>query len=223
MRKVWTILPAMAACATLPAYAQDTGFSPRVELRVGHDEVRAKLEIEDSALTGTTSENGIGYGIEAGADFRVTSTFLVGAYVGLDFSDIEQCSDVFKDNFDDDEACIKAGRNFTAGARAGLPLGEGNLIYIKGGYSNAKIKASYVEDTTDVDSLVFANSDTVGGYHLGAGFELGLGAVGLGDGFYIKGEYVYTRYNDAFKSDLADGESFKPTRHQLLVGAGVRF
>jgi len=38
--------------------------------------------------------------------------------------------------------------------------------------------------------------------------------------FALKGEYVYTRYDDAFKSELAEGESFGRPRHQLLVGVG---
>ena len=114
--------------------------------------------------------------------------------------------------------------DYTIGVRAGLPLDEGNLIYVKGGYSNAKIKASYVEDVEDSDSALFSESDTVGGYHLGAGFELGLGQIGLGEGFYVKGEYVHSRYKAAFKSAFADNsESFNPNRHQILVGVGIRF
>ncbi len=223
MKKVWTILPAVAVFAAVPAYAQNMGFSPRIELRAGHDELRAEVEIEDGAFTEDVSENGIGYGVEAGVDFQVTSTLLVGAYAGIDLSSIDDCSEAFTDVFDSAETCIKAGRNFTAGARAGLPLGDGGLIYVKGGYSNAKIEASFIDDTTDVDSQLFSDSETVAGYHLGAGFELGLGVLGLGDNFYIKGEYVHTRYKNAFKSQFSDGESFDPTRHQLLAGFGIRF
>ena len=219
MKKVWTILPVVAAFAAAPAFAQDAGFSARAELRAGYDELRAEVEIDDSASTDTTGESGLGYGAEVGVDFRVASSVLVGAYAGLDLSEIDDCRDVFGG----DEACIDAGRNITVGVRAGLPLGEGNLIYVKAGYSHAKIKASYAEDAEDLDSQLFSETDTVSGYHLGAGFELGLNQLGLSDGFYVKGEYVHTRYRDAFKSDLADGESFNPTRHQLLVGVGVRF
>lgn len=223
MKKVWTVLPVVVAFAATPGFAQDTGFSPRVELRVGHDELRADVEIRDSAFTDDASENGIGYGIEAGVDVRVSSTFLVGGYVGLEDSDIEGCSEVFDDDFDNDEACITAGRNFTAGVRAGLPLSDGGLIYVKGGYSNAKIRASFAEDANDIDSQLFDDRDTVAGYHLGAGFEVGLGFLGITPNFYAKGEYVYTRYKDAFKSDLGQGESFGPTRHQLVAGVGIRF
>lgn len=219
MKKIWTILPVVAAFSAAPAFAQDAGFSARAEVRAGYDELRAKLEIDDSASTDKTGESGLGIGAEVGVDFRVASTVLVGAYAGLDLSEVDDCRDVFGG----DEACIDAGRNITVGLRAGLPLGEGNLIYVKGGYSHAKIRASYTEDVEDPDSETFSETDTVSGYHLGAGVELGLGQLGLGDGLYLKGEYVHTRYRDAFDSDLADGESFKPTRHQLLVGVGIRF
>ena len=219
MRKIWTILPVIAVCTAAPAYAQDSGLSPRIELRAGHDELHGELEIEDSALTDSTSENGISYGVEAGVDFTVGSSFFVGAYVGAEDSDIDGCSRVFQDNFDLDEACINAGSNLTAGVRAGIPLGDGNF-YVKGGYSRARIKASYFNDE---DGELFDDSDKVGGYHLGAGVELSLGALGLGDNFYVKGEYVYSAYKKAFEDVLGDGESFKPTRHQLLAGVGIRF
>lgn len=223
MKKVWTILPIVAAFAAAPAFAQDSGFTARAELRAGYDELRAELEIQDSARTGDANESAIGYGAEVGVDFRLTSTILVGAYVGLDLSNIDQCSEVFPSVFAGDEACIDAGRNFTAGLRAGLPLGDGNLIYVKAGYSNAKIKGSFATNGQDLNTQLFSASDTVGGYHLGAGFELGLNQLGLGDGFYVKAEYVHTRYSDAFKSDLGQGESFNSTRHQVLGGVGIRF
>lgn len=218
MRKICTLLPVVALCAASPAYAQAVGFSPRVELRVGHDELRAELEIEDSALSGDTSENGIGYGVEAGVDF-IGSTFLIGAYGGIEFSDINGCSRVFEDDFDADQACLKAGSNITAGIRGGIPLGDGNF-YVKGGYSRGRIKASYFNE---FDGELFSDSERVGGYHLGGGVELGLAQLGLA-GFYLKGEYVYTNYRDAFTDDLApNGESFDPSRHQLVAGVGFRF
>ena len=216
MKKIWTILPAVAAFGAMPALAQEAGSGPRIEVRVGHDEVHSELEIDNSARRDEGSANGIGFGVEAGADFRVSSSFLVGAYVGADFSDVNECGEVFGD----DELCTKSGRNFTVGARAGLPVTDGGLIYIKGGLSRANIRASYIDDDGDDR---FDDKDAVRGYHLGAGFELGLGEVGLGDRFYVKGEYVHTRYRNAFGSDLGTGESYNPTRHQILVGAGVRF
>ena len=218
MKKIWTILPVIAATAAAPAFAQTVGFSPRIEVRAGHDELRADLEIEDSALTDDTSENGISYGVEGGLDY-FGSTFLVGAYAGLDFSDINECSRLFVDDFDQDQVCINAGSNMTAGIRAGIPLGDGNF-YVKGGYSRARIKASYFNE---VDGELFSDSERVGGYHLGAGVELGLGQLGLGDNVYIKGEYVYTNYKKMFTDDLGQGESFDPSRHQLLAGVGLRF
>ncbi len=219
IKKVWTILPALAAFVASPAYAQVADFSPRVEVRAGYDELRAELEIENGRFTSDASEHGIGYGVEVGIDARLSSTFLLGVYAGLDFSDVDGCSDVFGG----DEACLDAGRNFTAGLRAGLPMGDGSLIYVKGGYSHANIRASYLDDVDDINSGLFADSDGVSGYHLGAGVELGLGVLGLSPNLYAKGEYVHTRYKEAFKSELGAGESFNPTRHQLLVGVGMRF
>lgn len=210
MKNVWTILPVVAAFVATPALAQDGRFSGRAEVRAGHDEIHNRLELDDSAFGEDQSENGIGYGVELGADVKVSSSFLVGAYVGLEDSDSEGCSELFGE----DEACLKGGRNFTIGGRAGLSMGDGGLIYVKGGYSQAKLKASYFDGFDDI----YADSETVGGYHVGAGVE-----VGLGRSFYTKGEYVYSHYDDAFEETLAPSNSAKPSRHQLMVGFGIRF
>jgi outer membrane immunogenic protein len=230
MRKLWIILPLLAGFAAAPAYAQDLGLTARAEVRLGYDEARGNLTVANEALTQDFGVSGVGYGVELGADARITESILVGAYAGMDFSKADDCVDTpfFTSNSSRrDQVCLDAGRNFTAGLRLGVPMADGGLIYAKGGYSRGKFQGSYSSATTATDPLVerFSDSDTVAGYHLGGGFELNFGR-----NFYGKAEYVHTRYKNAFKDALtATGtgatsvNQYDPHRHQLMAGFGIRF
>jgi outer membrane immunogenic protein len=209
MNRVWVLLPLVAACTAAPAFAQVTG---RAEVRVGYDEVRAEVTVFDEAFTERFGESDFIVGAEVGVDARVTDNILVGAYAGIDFSQVDGCdSDLI---FEGDSACIDAGRGFTAGLRAGTPVGDSGLIYVKGGYSRAKLKGSY----HDGDDELFSDSDTTSGYHIGAGVELNVTS-----NVYVKGEYVHHRYKNIFEDSIPEPDGVDPTRHQLLFGVGVRF
>ena len=88
----------------------------------------------------TKSANGIAYGIEAGFDVRVLQGLLAGVYAGVEGSTVDDCDELDEDV--GDEVCIKAGRNFTAGGRLGIPTGDGGLIYAKVGYSRGRFRAT---------------------------------------------------------------------------------
>jgi outer membrane immunogenic protein len=229
------ILAAVAGAAfAVPAQAQDlSGF--RVEARAGWERGSADATLpnpdydeddEDSGpefFTASENDSGISYGAEIGYDVQLGAGLVIGAYAGADLSDSAICGEVLED----DLACGDFGRTFTVGARAGVPLGESSLVYVKGGYSNGKLTTSYDSDITDNDDdepgeiLEFSNSK--GGYHLGAGLELG-----LSQGLYAKVEYVYTSYGDRswlLGDDAATDPSLElgTDRHQALVGVGFRF
>ncbi len=67
-------------------------------------------------------------------------------------------------------------------------------LYVKGGYTNARIK---------VDGLGGANGD---GFRLGAGAQFSLSGKA-----YVGGEYRYSNYESDF------------SRHQLALTIGTRF
>ena len=211
MRKAILLLPLLAGVAATPAYAQ---VSARVEAKVGYDEPRAKVQIARTIRSDEIGIGDVGYGLEAGVDANILGGLLVGAYGGIDFSNAKGCGNTLF--FTDDELCLDAGSNLYAGLRAGLRAGDLGLIYVKGGLSRGKFRASYF----DGDDEIFDDSDTLGGWHAGGGFE-----ADVTSNVYFKGEYIYTNYKNAF-TDILDAppeQRFETTRHQLMAGVGIRF
>jgi outer membrane immunogenic protein len=210
---------ALLATASLavPAQAESlTGF--RVEGRIGWESVSASTKIAnpdddededgDELLTVSDDENGINYGIEAGYDVPVGEWMTLGAYGGVELSDMDRCAEIAGD----DLGCVGTGRNFTAGVRAGFAVSPTFLVYAKGGYSNGKVEFSYDFAET---------SQTRDGYHLGGGVELAFTSA-----LYGKVEYVYTDYGTArFLSADEDlpGAAVGLSRHQVSAGIGLRF
>lgn len=211
MKKFAFLLPVLLAGVASPAMAQELSIVPRVEVRAGYDEVGASFRLDDSASMEDSHDGGAAFGFEVGVDANIAESILAGVYGGVDISDISKCDELFGD----DELCVEGKHNFTLGGRGGLRVGDGGVIYVKGGLSRTKLKASYTDDT---DTLLFSGSEKTSGWHVGAGFELAVSG-----GIYVKGEYVHTRYNNVLKDELADTDSIDPSRHQIMAGVGFKF
>lgn len=230
MKVIVLIGAAGLSLASTSAYAQDvSGF--RVEGRVGWETGSVDTiapnpdddeeEEGDEFLLASADDDRSTFGAEIGYDAQIGRSFVVGAYAGIDFSSNSMCSELVED----DLVCGELDRTFTVGLRAGVPIGDNSLIYAKGGYSNGKFKGSYDADVTDNEDEepgeVARFSDTRGGYHAGAGVEIGITA-----GAYAKLEYTYTDFGDG-SFVLDEDEEFaidmSTDRHQVLLGLGVRF
>jgi outer membrane immunogenic protein len=222
----------VAGLMAAPAHAQDvSGF--RIEGRLGWEQVGTDASLPnpdddedeegDEFLTASDEGSDPSFGVELGYDALLGSSFVLGAYAGADLSDTEMCAELI----DDDFACTSLERTFTAGARAGLAIGDTSLIYVKGGYSNGKFEATYDADVTDNDDdepgAIEEFSGSEDGYHVGGGVELG-----LTESLYAKLEYVYTDYGRRTYR-LEDMEAGDPgldassDRHQVVAGIGLRF
>lgn len=203
------------AAFTTPAFAEAGPLEgPRAELHAGFDRIRVKAHYDDgvTAVSGSDHKDGFLFGGELGYDKLVGPNVTLGAYAGVDFSSVKQCSSVFGN----DKACVEAARNFTLGVRAATALSPTLSLYAKGGYSNGRVKARYRDFADSTNN--FSASENRGGFHLGAGLE-----ARLAHNFYGKVEYDYTDYSN-FHDDVA-GVSYgvDARRHQLLTGVGVRF
>lgn len=182
MKKILFATAASAAfLAATPALAQEAAAvsGPRVEALIGYDRVKAAGEKDGGAL----------FGIGAGYDFAVGNGVSLGA-------DIEATESTQKEG-DEDIAQIKAGRDLYAGGRVSFAVSPDANLYLKGGYTNARFKASDGEDT-------FA--ENFDGFRLGAG-----GQHGIGGKAYVGGEYRYSNYEAGL------------TRHQVALTVGTRF
>jgi outer membrane immunogenic protein len=212
MKTVFMALIGLAGAA--PAYAQNVGTtSPfggaRIEGRVGWDRPVASIEADD--IEANQGKSGVVYGGEIGFDVP-QDTIILGVYAGLEGSSTKSCFEFYGR----DEACVRAGRNITAGARVGVQLGVRTMVYAKGGYSNGKLKASYVDFDDAQNNLRYRPN--LDGFHLGAGAEANVSA-----NVYGKLEYVYTNYN-AGRLDNGDfGFTADLERHQVVAGVGIRF
>lgn len=172
MKKFLLGASALSALIATPALAQNaTMTGGRVEALVGYDTISVE----------GFDESGVLYGIGAGYDFAIGT----GAALGFDVEVSDSTTDI---------GDVSTGRDLYAGARASFAVGQNANLYIKAGYTNARIK---------VDGFGGENGD---GFRLGAG-----GEVGIGGKAFVGGEYRYSNYELDF------------SRHQFAVKVGTRF
>lgn len=183
MKKILLATAAASAVflSATPALAQDaTAVSgPRVEAVVGYDRVKALGEKDGGAL----------FGIGAGYDFAVGPAVSLGA-------DVEASESTQKEG-DPDFAQVKAGRDLYAGGRVTFAVSPTANLYLKGGYTNARFKA------TDGIDTVAENFD---GVRVGAG-----GQMTLTGKAYVGAEYRYSNYEQGL------------ARNQVALTVGTRF
>lgn len=183
MKKI-AILAAASTIALVatPAMAQTANTAPvgpRVEALVGYDSLKALGE----------SDEGVVYGIGAGYDFAVGNNVALGL-------DVEATDSTQK--VGDDTVYVKSGRDLYAGGRVSVGISDKANVYVKGGYTNARFKAS--------DGVITA-ADNADGWRLGTGLQYNIAGKA-----YVGGEYRYSSY---------EGGDLK--RHQVALTLGTRF
>ena len=96
-------------------------------------------------------------------------------------------------------------------------LSPRTLLYVKGGYTNARYNVLATDNTTDIETDI-----DVDGWRAGAGAEFA-----ITNNAYIKAEYRYSNYTrgeveapSGLESDRFDVDL---DRHQVVAGVGVRF
>ena len=210
----------MAAIAA-PAAAQEAGdgtfTGPRAEVLVGYDISKAGSTIDDDVNEDNDqSIDGVNYGIGLGYDFNAG-----GVVLGLEGELTDSTADVEFDGADGEFfglGNVNAGRDLYVGARAGVLANPDLLLYVKGGYTNARYN---VNSSFDGDEYR-AKIDT-DGFRLGAGAE-----YALNTNTYAKLEYRYSNYSEAeldFEGDTPDVDlgDIDVDRHQVMLGFGYRF
>ncbi|MDM8012070.1 MAG: outer membrane beta-barrel protein [Parasphingorhabdus sp.] len=187
-----------------PAFAQDaTPFTgPYVGGVLGVDSV----ELESNGLDG--NDKGTIYGGVIGYDMN-----LGGVIVGLEGEYTESEASESQRNIltAGDKASLNAGRDLYAGARVGYQIDPNAMLYVKGGYTNAKAKLSYDDNVGNA----FSVSDKLDGYRVGGGLEASA------NNMFVRLEYRYSDYGKYETSSLVP--NIDTSRHQGVVMAGLRF
>jgi outer membrane immunogenic protein len=155
--------PAMAQDKTAPA-----GF--RLEALAGWDRPSADGQ----------HASGFVYGAGAGYDFAVGGTISLGV-------DAEASDSTASDSG------LDAGRDLYAGGRVNFGVSPKANLYIKGGYTNARVSG-------------FGSGENLDGFRAGVGGQY----VFTGKA-YVGAEYRYSNYQSDF------------TRHQVVLTLGTRF
>lgn len=221
MRKISAVLAASLAAAASPALAQEvnsTFTGPRVEALVGYDITRAGSTVDnDIDEDDDESIDGLLYGVGVGYDIAVG-----GAVIGIEGEWVDGTAKTEYTQTGDFEGfglgSVETGRDLYVGVRAGILATPTTLVYVKGGYTNARFNVLASDGETELSQ----NFDT-DGWRLGAGAE-----VALAENMFVKAEYRYSNYSEGeldFEADVPDSERFgiDTDRHQFVVGVGLRF
>lgn len=209
-------LLAGASVAT-PALAQDiapTFTGPRVEAILGYDHVGAGSDVDNNNGNDDQSIDGLLYGVGAGYDINLGS-----AVVGVEgeFTDSTAKSDRFDPTDQFGFGRVSQGRDLYVGARAGILANPNTLVYVKGGYTNAKLNVLAADTNQSTDT-----SFKLDGWRIGGGVERAINA-----NTFAKVEYRYSKYDSAH-IDYMDGATssefdIDTDRHQVVASVGYRF
>jgi len=222
MKKILFSLAAGTAFVAVPAMAQDVGpvqpfTGGHVEGVIGYDTTRAGSSTDvDPNEPNNRSIDGFMYGVGAGWDFR-SNNIVFGPEAEVTWS-------TAKTKFDDGQfenfgiGHVKTNRDLYVGAKVGYVVSPKTMVYLKGGYTNAKF------DVLNGDGTSTFNRDIdTDGFRVGAGVE-----QEITNNTFVKLEYRFSKYKKAeldYSGDIPDSQRFDVdfNRHQVAAAVGVRF
>ena len=220
MRKQIISMSAIAAASiALPGVAQAQEYGgnfggPYVGAIIGHEDVGSSSDIDDDELFDPEidfrgDDQDMMYGVLIGYDivqsggvFGIEAEY-TDSGVGSNFTDLVTTGDTAQYN---------AGRDLYIGARAGVTFGDRALVYVKGGYTNAKFGVDY----DDGAGTTFDVSETVDGFRAGAGAEFAITPM-----IHLRGEYRYSEYSALEYDVLSPQLDFK--RDQYVASVVAKF
>lgn len=223
MKKICAILAAGTALTAVPAFAQDAtpaeafgGF--RAEALVGYDHIRSgSTEDVDNTRNLKQSIDGVEYGGAIGYDIPLGTNMIVGAEAEITDSSASWDNNNNKPNVFN-LGRVDAGRQYYFGGRLGYAMSPSTMVYVKGGYSNARFNLQGTDGTTNLRQRLDTD-----GYRVGAGVE-----QKVGSNAFVKLEYKYANYSKGefdFNRNTPDSSRFDidTDRHSVTAGVGVRF
>ena len=207
------VFAAALAAAAVPAFAQDNtvGFNgPFIGIQGGWQQDRQTLNANVAGvnLSATNKNDGLAYGGQIGYDARLGDKAVLGVEAALTGRTGRGTLSDGTSNY-----TLRQGRTIDLTARAGILLDPQGLLYVRGGYSNARFN---LDDGTTKDG---ANR---GGFKVGAGYERL-----LAHNVSARLEYNYSGYGSedltGFATGIANSADVKLRRHAVTAGVNFRF
>ena len=152
-----------------PAFAQEanpTFTGPRIEGTLGYDHVGAGSSVSNNNGRDDQKIDGLLYGGGIGYDFAAGGVVL-GIEGEITGSTAKSEQQAYTSTFGFGR--VTAGRDLYVGARAGILATPSTMVYVKGGYTNAKLNVLAGNTTTTTDT-----SFKLDGWRVGAGAERAL-------------------------------------------------
>jgi len=204
------MIVAAAALATAASAGASDFQGAWLDVRGGWDRAQLVVSVDDFNIS--DSQSGFVYGGAGGYDFAIGSKIIAGIQIGAYGSTTRQCLEVYGL----DEGCVKAGRDLEVLAKLGARVSDRTLLYGLAGYANGVAAYTY----EDFEGILAdeRESESEHGFRIGVGVE-----QAVTEGGFLKLEYRYTSYArtdfDIVDFDVDAGFN----RHQILLGAGLRF
>jgi outer membrane immunogenic protein len=146
---------------------------------------------DGSPSLGPTDIGGRGWfgTIQAGCDYQAAATVVIGAFADYDFADIKGTwtNTLFSNDVGEDR--LKSV--WAAGARLGWLASSQFLLYVSGGYTQARFDAFNLSTTFGAPTGRSVDEHTASGWFIGSGYEYGLGFL---PGLFWKTEYRFSDY-----------------------------
>jgi outer membrane immunogenic protein len=137
-----------------------------------------------------------------GLDRQIREHWVIGAFVDFDWADIEL---TYFDNTLSAEETLTLEWMWSIGGRIGYLVNPNTLLYVAGGFTQAKIDSdNYNGFTFNGTAFPGDSSTTYNGYFVAFGLE-----TLLTSNLYLRGEMRYAEYDsEVTNSGSAGGESF---------------
>jgi outer membrane immunogenic protein len=211
------VIAAAAGAAGIAGAASAEPFNgPYVGAQIGWQQDKANaswvLPVDDGTgvvtqtrFNDSRNKSAFAGGIFAGYNAKVNPTIVLGGEVGLDFGG--------KDMAVGPVAGVKAKNTWSALAKAGALVTPQTLLYVKGGYENARF---------DFRNGAYTIGSSRDGWSIGGG-----GEYAFTDNVMARLEYRYSEFGDPSDSWRAIGytpvDDGKLKRHQVMVGLSYQF
>jgi outer membrane immunogenic protein len=197
---VLAVVTASALATAAPAMAE-TYNGPFVGVQAGwNEDDQSSTRTDVGRVDGSGKKDAAVVGFLAGYDYKVTPHIVIGAEAGMNFG----IDDRFGGHTKETSYSINPKYSIDLTARAGYLVDDATLLYVRGGYTNARVRAWMTDGP-----VAHGGDENRDGWLVGGGVERAITSK-----VSARLEYRY--------SDLSEGHG-NWDRHQVLLGAAYHF